>query len=823
MGTAASAQISQAPPNADEGGSQVADIVVTATRQATNLQDTPLAVTAVTSQALAQRSITNTADLGAIVPNATFRPAQGAFGPSVTAFIRGIGQGDGSLAAEPGVAFYVDDIYYPLILGSQFDLLDLDHVEVLRGPQGTLFGRNALAGAVNLVSKAPNFRDPSGYTELTYGDYNRLNIRAGFNLPLTSNLALRVSGVTKRMTGYQKRLDFRCQMFKNGTPQLAGSIPYSDGKLQQSGGVEPDNCVVGHNGGEDVKAARAQILWAPVPDLRITLTADYLKDESSVTADQIISTNPTVAAANVNLGAQARYFGVAYDNRFVTGDPYSTYATYADLIPGGTAIPGSTFYNGSPTRGGYRFNPTNPVTQYGFAGKAVYNITPKINATLILAYRSVKAGYTFDVDGSPLTSEHTSNLTTHEQYTAEGRISGKSDFIDWTAGLFYYRAHQIARLFVNSPWLGLARNQRNYYEPESKSAYANVTIHPFTERLGINGGIRYSDDRKPVNYNNIQDGVPSGNIIFGVVPKSKRVDWKAGADYKLSDHTLLYASAATGFRLPSFNARPLQPSQVYQIPGDNIIAYEAGIKTDLFDRKLRINATGFYTDYKRRATSVSGQEYLLDTNTGQPQAGNSILIPLAAGPAGTTTCRARTAAEVAAGTPGFACVGRTFATNTPGKVRGGEVEIEVHPIEHLSLNLSGGYSNFSAPDLRSAGRVTDRVLGIPNWTASAGAQYDLDVQALDGSITPRVDWFYQGSIAYSAQSLAFKQSPFSTFNGRLTYYNRKNDATVSFSVTNMFNKFYYYNYFVYSELGYPNVNGNPSRPRMWSVTLGKRF
>ena len=153
------AQAQAAPGDAqasDQTQSDIQDIVVTATHQPTNQQSTPIAITAVTSDQLQERGLKSTADLSAVVPNATFRRAQGAFGPGVTAFIRGIGQSDTSLGSEPAVAYYVDDVYYPLLLGSNFDLLDLDHIEVLRGPQGTLFGRNALAGAVNIVSKQPS-------------------------------------------------------------------------------------------------------------------------------------------------------------------------------------------------------------------------------------------------------------------------------------------------------------------------------------------------------------------------------------------------------------------------------------------------------------------------------------------------------------------------------------------------------------------------------------------------------------------------------------------------------------------------------------------
>src|SRR5699024_5544308 len=123
MAAEAAAQTENAPP--PEGQNFLEDIVVTATRQATNLQDTPIAITSV-------------------VPNAQFRRVQGAFGPGVSAFIRGIGSGDTGLAGETAVAFYVDDVYYPVLLGANFDLLNVDHIEVLRGPQGTLFGRNSL-------------------------------------------------------------------------------------------------------------------------------------------------------------------------------------------------------------------------------------------------------------------------------------------------------------------------------------------------------------------------------------------------------------------------------------------------------------------------------------------------------------------------------------------------------------------------------------------------------------------------------------------------------------------------------------------------------
>jgi len=201
-------QTSQAPVPQPSGGLE--DIIVTATRQATNQQDTPIAITAVTSQQLQDRGLRSAADISAAVPNATFRRSQGAYGPGVSAFIRGIGQADTSLGSEPAVAYYVDDVYYPLLLGSNFDLLELDHIEVLRGPQGTLFGRNALAGAVNIVSKQPSLTEATAYAQVTLGAYDRRDFRAGFNVPLNAMLGLQVGAVAKKRDGYQRVLDFRC-------------------------------------------------------------------------------------------------------------------------------------------------------------------------------------------------------------------------------------------------------------------------------------------------------------------------------------------------------------------------------------------------------------------------------------------------------------------------------------------------------------------------------------------------------------------------------------------------------------------------------------
>ena len=820
----------QAPPPSQgpvaPDSDQLQTIMVTATKEATPLQTTPIAITAVTSEQLAQRNIEDTADLGSIIPNAAFRQAQGAYGPGVTAFIRGIGQSDTSPASQPGVAFYIDDVYYPLVMGSMFDLLDLDHVEVLRGPQGTLFGRNALAGAVSLVGKSPELGTASAFGEVTSGAYDRLDERGGLNLPLGDTLALRITAASKYRQGYEQTLDFRCQMIANGTPQLAGTFPSSGGFAIGSPN-DSGNCTTGHLGGEDSHSARAQLLFEPSSDLKLFVSGDWTQSNSEDVADQLLAVNPSVSNANTNVRTLGNYYTApggtpfAYDGRFVTGSPYASYASYCDPLAAGTVVPGNKFFNGDATHGGLCYPSTTPLTSWGASSKLIYDINDSLELTAISGYRELNTTFSFDVTDSPLPIENTLNNTAESDLNSEIRLAGKSSLVDWVGGLFFFRGHGYVHATVVSSFLDAQRYQNNDYQSKSEAGYFNVNIRPI-DRLTVTLGGRYSHDVNPVRYSNIEDGVPTGDIIFKVTPEDSRFDWKAGASYQVTDATMAYTSVATGYRLPTFNARPEQPDQVESVPGDQTLAYELGIKTDVLDHKLRFNGAVFYTLYKERPLGVSGEEYLLGPN-GAPVPGQQLTVPLPSAGAGATSCITLTPAQIAAGTPGYQCIGRTYYINTPGDIRGVEGEVEAHPFPHVSIDGSMGFSHFSSASLYAPGIVNHELTGIPQWTASGGAQYEAPLPAIRGTLTPRLDWFYQGSIVYSQTSATWNQGGYSTFNGRLTYYSTDHDFSISAGATNLLDKLYYRNFFIYQALGYPNVNAQPAPPREWFVSVRKDF
>jgi iron complex outermembrane receptor protein len=232
----------QQPSGAAAGALE--EVVVTAQFREALLQQTPIAITAITAEDLQVRQIDAAYEIGYTVPNASLRQSQAAFGNTMSAFIRGIGQYDFLGEFEPGVGIYFDDVLHPFVMGSMVDLMDLERVEVLRGPQGTLFGRGSMGGAIRYVSKKPQ-GDNSGSIQVFVGDYDRVDVRAAYDFAISDTTSARITGVSKNRDGYQDVFDFAC-LFPSQAGTLPNTIP-NRGK----------GCKVGTQGGESVTGARS--------------------------------------------------------------------------------------------------------------------------------------------------------------------------------------------------------------------------------------------------------------------------------------------------------------------------------------------------------------------------------------------------------------------------------------------------------------------------------------------------------------------------------------------------------------------------------------
>src|SRR5271167_3924442 len=256
---------------------QLTEIVVTAQFRKENLQDVPIAITAVTASMFEERSQTTLAQLGLQTPNTTLVATGGAFGPGMTATIRGIGQGDFDPAFAPGVGIYIDDVYYSSLTGSDFALVDLERVEILRGPQGTLSGANSEGGSIKLYSVKPQGND-TGSVAVQYGQRNLINVQAiGDWALIPDSLFLRVSGVSHNQDGYVTRYDYGC-----GYP--ASGIPASGGYNQ--------NCAAGTEGGTDYHAARGALRWLASDNFEVNLTGDVSIDNSESAGVVLLAVNP---------------------------------------------------------------------------------------------------------------------------------------------------------------------------------------------------------------------------------------------------------------------------------------------------------------------------------------------------------------------------------------------------------------------------------------------------------------------------------------------------------------------------------------------------
>ncbi|MEO6388155.1 MAG: TonB-dependent receptor [Croceibacterium sp.] len=792
-------------------------IIVTAQFREQALQDIPISITAVTADDLEARSQTDLATFADSAPNVQIRPQTAAFGPSVTASIRGIGQNDFNPAYEPGVGIYIDEVYYPSLTGAIFDTLDLDRVEILRGPQGTLSGRNSIGGAVKMFSRLPS-GDSGATVEASYGSRDRISLRASAEFALTDTLFARVSGVSKRQDGYVDQLDFGCVYPAGGGATFVNQDGVTEA-VNPVGGearvVTTDNCRVAKLGGTNYQAARAILRWEPIERFDFTLIGDYT-DQDNTVAGQVLEATLRKTSPNIRTPA-----GLPFDNRFICG-PFCNFQVDGQAAgnpfvggPGaGTPLLATQGSNRTTYRG------------WGVSGQGNLDLNDMLKLTSITGYREFKTRFDADGDLSPARTGFGINNLSNWSFSQELRLNAElTDKVFVTIGGYYFKQSSVYDSVQDLryvPPYPLQFRQPDTVDADAKAAFANLGWE-IAPGFNLNAGIRYTEESKTQNYyrynldgtiNRFLDpvGVLCGAGFNGVdtndcngngnrtevlraltgnaaLYSGDQIDYRVALDYRFSDAFLVYASIATGFKGGGSNPRPFNAFQLLPFGPETLTAYEVGFKSDLLDRRLRVNVAAFLNKYADIQSTASPCPNVAPPND----------LPSA--------CRVNLGSA---------------------DIKGVELELTAEPVEGFRINGSISYLDFQYTVVNPAGGATlnDPGTGMPPWKASVGMQYKIDL-GNSGSLTPRFDVYYQdetfaGFQGTGASRLAQILPTFTTANARLTWSNPDDNLSISLEVTNLTDEYHFNSVFDQRA----NNGGRivtPSRPREWALSVKKDF
>ena len=753
------------------GPDQLQQVTVEARFVREDVQKTPISMSVITEDDIAQRGLQQVSDVSWSVPNVQFQPSGAAYGRSITAYIRGVGQQDSSFAFSPAVGFYIDGVFIGTLLGSNVALADVASVDVLRGPQGTLFGANTESGAVVIRTIKPQ-GDDSGYVYMGYGSYNHIQARGAFDTAIIPDtLFLRASILTDRQDGYQQVYDFVCL------------YPSQSGTLLPTGS-SANGCKTETLGGTNMSGGRLALRWLAAENLELNLSGDVLVDTSETPATTLIAVNPS-SLAPYNAFILPRFGGVQLDDRFLPPNTYTSYATFTDPI------------------GGVRFDPITPLYGYDGALNVDWSPASDLHVKSITAYRTQHGSEPFDNVPAPLTTGNNNEWTWQHQWSQELNVTGKTlaGRLDWTAGLFYYYSDGallgdiiLPGIPIAPPELvGLRIQPFEDAKMTQKSAFLHGIFH-ITDQLGLELGIRYThESQKWLEHQPLINFGPNlifppGTLTFPdktTVSTNSRGDPKAGLQYQWTPDFMTYVSYATGFKSGGVNPYA-NISETQEAPfGPEVVkSFEIGAKSEFFSHRLRVNGAVFRMDYDGLQQTAS------------PPGG----IPL---------------------------------TENVGSARidGAELEIEARPLSTLLINASGGYTDYRTVSCGLACQSPTNPDGTPpngiapytpKWTANAGVQYGIALGSF-GSLTPRVDYNFQSDIFTDLPNKPIGVIPaYGLLNVHLTWEGPKGAWWAQLGITNATDREYFLNkYPSYDSLGV--LTGTPGAPREVLFSVRRNF
>lgn len=554
-----------------EGASRLLmdEVVVTAQKRAQNINDVGISITARTGEQMRSMGIVDSKDIAKIAPGVVF-DSTASGGAAVNLTIRGVSQSDFSPTQESPNSIYIDDVYIASSNAAAFTFYDLDRVEVLRGPQGTLFGRASSGGLAHFISKKPS-DEFEAYFEAGYGRFNSYHLEGAIGGAVSDGVRVRLSGRTERADGWWKNV------------AQDGIDTFEKKFFGVRGQVEVDLT--------EELVANLTISFDKKPRHR---EGTYKQEVFALDGNGL----PTPVAADFDA------YGAGAGNDF-TG--------YRDTLPDGQA--------GNFDNIGFleteRFAPTLNLQWQG----------ENVSITSITNYTKFKFSYLEDCDGGPTDYCNFPISQNLDQFSQELRANGQSGAVIWTAGLYYMNIDQKAGINFEFPSLSgtdFAFSDFNAVSQkvESYAAFGQLEIE-LTEQLSATGGIRYTRDTKTIDskvfFRELGNGYSGGvgTTIFtpplsvydystatvGDQAKSVEGMWsgKLQLDYTPDEDTLIFMSASRGVKAPGFNTNVSGNLTNAETPfrSEIVYAYELGSKLSLLDKTLQLNTSAFYYDYSR--------------------------------------------------------------------------------------------------------------------------------------------------------------------------------------------------------------------------------
>ena len=717
--------LTAAPLSQAQGAQALEEIIVTARKREENLQSTPISITAISAATIEQTKMFNVADLEQRTPNLVMRASDNGVSSALQAYLRGVGQFDFALTVDPGVGMYVDGVYLARTVGANFQLSDIEQITVLRGPQGTLFGKNTIGGAINVTT-----RRPTGEThfsaEVTGGEDNYFSFDGYAEFPITDNVAASVSLLTKNSDGWQSR-DRGDDAGNDDMWAVRGHLN-ADFSDSWNSHLVLDYTDIDQN-------VYPQVLSDFNPDAVFPsfYNGFVLGPQGESCCETNIDDIDSSQALNELDGEQSETWGLSWTNTWDMGDlTLKSITGYRDMD--------STSYRDAD----------NSVHDYFSVGSA-FDVQ-QFSQEILLSNASggkfdwLVGAYYLNEDG-----DHESNVTVADGlYEA---LAGLPDFVTLPDGT--------PIKFLAVPF-DLTLSYDRSQETTSYAAFFNTTWH-MNDKARLNVAARYTYDEKDMDMYTIKRASQTPVLIPGptdaaacsdVVGEgsgsdvSCSDDWdefspKIGIDYDFSDTLMGYASVSGGFRSGVYNGRPTATSQVSVADPETLISYEAGFKSQLWNNRLQINGALFYNDYE-------DQQFLVNRPSGSADSALSLIVDNAA----------------------------------DSTLWGGEVEFIMLPGE--GFTISGGlsyiepeYENYDTvnPETGELEDLSHRPFAnVPEWTANLLAQYVFDFDN-GSSLRLRGDLAYKDEIFYSADDVCtcfdrLNADSYTIYNAGITYATR---------------------------------------------------